>query len=71
MKTFFKKVIYWVLILLVGMTGIWSVKTSYSNTEVGWLILGYFAESVCILVPLGIFWSNTLRKVLNLEQENE
>jgi hypothetical protein len=71
MKTFFKKVIYWVLILLVGVSAIWGANTVDSDTELGWLILGYFAESVCITVPLGIFWSNTLRKVLNLEQENE
>jgi hypothetical protein len=71
MKTFFKKVIYWVLILLVGVSAIWGANTAASDTEVGWLILGYFAESVCIIVPLGIFWSNTLRKVLNLGQENE
>lgn len=67
MKRFFKKVIYVVLLIIIGLTAIWGGSTFYSDTEISWEILGYFAYGVCVI----IFWGNKVRKILDLKQDHE
>lgn len=67
MKDFFKIIINVIIVLLIGVIGMWGFITADSDTEWGWQLWGFILANAVVIIPTARFWTKKVAKVIDLD----